>query len=268
MPKLVTKSGKPRLLPPVHPNVGLTVQYNRRLQRLIDAADRSTTYWLKVQYRKSPPTLAMDSPASDFIKSMRTLGRKWLKQFNKAAEELGKWFAIESFQRSDATMKKHLADAGWTVKFTNTPTVRDALHATIGQQVSLIKSIGQEHFSDIEQIVLRSVQKGGDLGTMVQELQDNYGVTKRRAELIARSQNQIATSTITRVRQKELGINEAIWVHSQGGQTQRPKHVAHSGKRYNVNDGAPIGDKGQNVWPGQEINCRCVSRAIIPGLDK
>jgi uncharacterized protein with gpF-like domain len=66
------------------------------------------------------------------------------------------------------------------------------------------------------------------------------------------------------VRQKELGITKAIWVHSGGGKHPRPEHVAFSGKEYDVEKGAYL--EGKWTWPGFEINCRCTSRSVIPGF--
>ena len=77
---------------------------------------------------------------------------------------------------------------------------------------------------------------------------------------------QEVISDAIRARQVELGITEAVWRHSGAGKKPRPKHVAASGKRYDVAKGMKIGDKGQWVLPGEEINCRCTSESILPGI--
>jgi SPP1 gp7 family putative phage head morphogenesis protein len=157
-----------------------------------------------------------------------------------------------------------LKKAGFTVKFKMTPAMRDIMQATISQQVSLIKSIPSQHFTNIEGLVMRSVQKGGDLAQLTKDLREQFGVTRRRAVIIARDQNNKATSSMTRARQDELGISEAIWVHSGAGKHPRPTHVAMSGKTYDVRKG--MWDPAVNRWifPGEEINCRCISRSVIP----
>jgi uncharacterized protein with gpF-like domain len=108
------------------------------------------------------------------------------------------------------------------------------------------------------------VQAGRDLGYLSKELQDRYGITKRRAALIARDQNNKATAVITRVRQQELGVTECVWLHSHGGKHPRPSHVAADNKKYDVSKGMFL--DGKWTWPGVEVNCRCVARAVIPGL--
>ena len=91
-------------------------------------------------------------------------------------------------------------------------------------------------------------------------------MTRRRAILIARNQNNMATATVCKTRQMELGIKKAIWVHSSAGRNPRPEHVAFNGKEYDVAKGAYL--EGVWTWPGREINFRCVSRSIIPGLQR
>lgn len=268
--KLCSPSGKAIVLSPIHPNVGITVGYRQRLDKMIAAMQRSIVYWLKAQYRASPPLLASDaSPASQLYASMRTLGRRWLRRFEEGAQRLGEYFATTVSKRSDAVLKTILKDAGFSVKFRMTRPMNDVMQATIGAQVGLIKSIAAEHLSDVQGLVMRSVQEGRDLGTLTTALETQYGVTRRRASLIARDQNNKATAAMTRVRYEELGMTQAIWMHSGGGKEPRLTHVAFAagklnGPIYNVSEGWLDPAVNERVWPGTLINCRCVSRPILP----
>src|SRR5258708_40187860 len=116
-------------------------------------------------------------------------------------------------------------EAGITIEFSTTLAPRDLLQATIQAKVELSKSIPAQYLTQVQGSVMRSVQTGRDLGTLAKELQDHYGVTKRRSAFIARSQNNLATASMTRARQVELGITEAIWMHSGGGKHPRPSHL-------------------------------------------
>ena len=150
-----------------------------------------------------------------------------------------------------------------------TPVQRDILQATIQSNVELIKSIPAQYLTQVQGSVMRSVQTGRDLGTLAKELQEHYGVTKRRAAFIARSQNNLATASMTREsRQTELGITEAIWTHSGGGKHPRPSHLAagRSKTKYDVKTGWYDPEVGKNIWPGELPNCRCVSRAVVKGF--
>ena len=78
----------------------------------------------------------------------------------------------------------------------------------------------------------------------------------------------MATASMTRARQTELGITEAIWMHSGGGKHPRPSHLA-AGKsktKYDVKVGWYDPDVGKNIFPGELPNCRCVSRAVVKGF--
>jgi SPP1 gp7 family putative phage head morphogenesis protein len=160
-------------------------------------------------------------------------------------------------------MKAALKKSGFAIEWKMTREANEVMQATIGEQVGLIKSIASQHLAEVDGLVMRSVAQGGNLAELSKELQKRYGVTRRRAELIARDQNNKATSTITIVRQSQLGIKQAKWLHSHAGKHPRPEHVAANGKIYDVDKGMFL--EGKWTYPGREINCRCVSRSILPG---
>jgi SPP1 gp7 family putative phage head morphogenesis protein len=275
MAKLVSPTGKDIVLRSVQPNAGVGAAYNKALQKWVDAMHKSLVYWLTAQYRaNSPEHLAQDagmesfrdgSPANALRRSMNRLSRRWMKAFDKGAPELAKYFADRSMGASDIQLKDILKKAGFTVEFKMTAATNDVYQATIGENVGLIKSIAQEHLSDVEGLVMRSVTQGRDLGQLTEELAKRYDITKRRAALIARDQNNKATATINKARQRQLGITQAKWMHSHAGKHPRPSHVAANGKTYDIDKGMYL--DGEWLLPGQAINCRCTSKSIIPGLE-
>lgn len=204
-------------------------------------------------------------PAAELQAAMQDLSDYWLARFDIASQQLAGYFGKSVARRTDAQLKSILSDAGMSVRFEMTPGMRDVLQATISDNVGLIRSIPQQYLKNVEGMVMRSIAAGRDLATLSKQIEHQYGVTKRRAALIARDQNNKATAYMHDARRKELGIQEAVWIHSGGGKKPRPKHVKADGQRFNVGIGLPIGDKGEYVLPGESINCRCVSRSIIPG---
>ena len=229
---------------------------------------RSIVTHIVAQYPGGNPLLAQDAP--DDVHRLRwemdRLGRRWLDRFDVAAKDMAAYFATAAKDRVDGALAASLRKAGLSVRFQITPAIAEALDATITENVSLIKSIAQQHLGHVEQIVMRSVTAGRDVGGLKKALQQQLGVTQRRAALIARNQNNSATATVCRARQQELGIKRAIWVHSSAGRHPRPEHVAANGKEYDVDKGMWLEQRW--TWPGREINCRCVSRSIIPGLQR
>ena len=264
--QLRAPSRKPVVLAPVHPNAGLTVAYQKRIDALVDAMQKSLVYWLTAAYRATPPELAQDaSPAATLRAAMGKLSRYWQRRFDDAAPELAKWFSENSLRRADGSLRDILKRAGFTVQFNLSREANDVLQATVGEQVKLISNIASEHLADIEGLVMRSVASGRDLSYLSEKLTERYGITKRRAALIARTENNKCTANITRVRQQSLGIKTAKWLHSHGGKEPRKSHQDADGKVFDVANGMLI--DGEYIWPGQLINCRCVSRSVIPGLE-
>lgn len=253
-------------LGPLRPSAAIKSKYQARLEREIEDMHRSAMWFVRGAYDRAEPEMALDaSPARELRAILRKWGRRWQARFDELSPKLAEYFATAAGERVDGELKRMLRKAGFTVRFKASRAQNDVLQATIAENVSLIKSIAENHLTQVEGIVMRSVQEGRDLATLSKALEGQYGVAKRRAAGIARSQNNMATASLTRVRQRELGIKQAKWLHSAGGKHPRPEHVAFSGKLYEVDKGAYL--EGKWTWPGREINCRCVSIPVIPGFD-
>lgn len=257
-----------KILRPVHPNAGITAAYRKKLDALIEEMAASVDYWLQASYKANEPLAQDELPASALRAAIRKLTARWQRRFNEAAPKLADYFATAVEKRSSTALKNILKDAGFTVEFKLTAAQRDIINATVNQNVQLIKSIPQQFLGQVEQSVMRSVQTGRDLGTLSKELQDHFGVSKRRAAFISRSQNNLATAALTRSRQVELGITEAIWMHSGGGKEPRKSHLAagRSKTKYDVKVGWYDPEVGKNIFPGELPNCRCVSLAVVKGF--
>jgi uncharacterized protein with gpF-like domain len=267
--RLKPKNPHDKVLRPVHPNAGLTAAYRKKLDALIAEMAASVDYWLSASYKANEPRIAQDElPASALKAAIRKLTARWQKRFNEAAPKLADYFATAVEKRSSTALKNILKEAGFTVEFKMTAAQRDIMQATIQQNVELIKSIPKQYLTQVQGSVMRSVQTGRDLGTLAKELQEHHGVTKRRAAFIARSQNNLATASMTRARQTELGITEAIWMHSGGGKEPRKSHLAagRAKTKYSTSEGWYDPDVGKNIFPGELPNCRCVSRAVVKGF--
>lgn len=252
-----------RLTRPVLPNAAVQVRYDSRMQALIDEMHKSYMYWLKATYRDAPPLLAQDaSPVQTAEKRLKELAKRWQKKFNEMAPRVAEQFANEVAKSSDVAFQNALRDAGFAVKFTLTPEIKDALRARIAENVELIKSLPEQYSKSVQGAIMRSYSAGGDLSSVVKEIRKYHGITARRANFIARDQTNKANATEVRTRRLELGLNKAIWKHSHAGKTPRPSHLAADGKEFDVAKGKYL--DGKWVQPGEEPNCRCYSRTILP----
>lgn len=241
---------------------------------MIDEMHRSMIYWLCASYKKNEPNiskLASDAtPAEELAAQIRRLARRWLRRFNQLAPNLANYFSQSVDKRNELVLKRILRDGGFSVRFQKTPAMQDIMQAIVHENVSLIKSIPQQYLRNVETVVMQSVQTGRDLKQLTDDLQKQFNVMKRRATLIARDQNNKATAYLHRARMLEHGINEAIWMHSGGGQHPRRTHVKAGRDRvkFDLAKGwfDPDPKVQKYILPGQLINCRCVYRPVVAGF--
>ncbi len=249
----------------IHPNAGVEAWYRRQLDNRIREMQKSVVYWLSANYKASGAAVAMDASPAVFMRdAVRKLAKRWAKQFDDIAHKLAERFAGDAMKNSDVSLRNALDVAGLTVEFKMTAPMNNALQATIAENVGLIRSIPEKYFTEIEGMIMRSVARGRDLKTLTDELQKRYGITRRRAALIARDQNNKATSVMQAARQQSLGITEGIWRHSHAGKEPRPSHVKADGQKFDLSKGLYL--DGKWTMPGEEINCRCTWSPVIPGL--
>ena len=266
MPRLPKKLDKVKTLRPVRPNAGISATYRKRLLSLVELINVGTLSAISGVYKKDWMTGGF--PAKVIHRAMQDYAAEWETKIASTAPRLAEWFAQSVKNYSDPALMAILKEGGFAVKFTVTPKIQNVLDSVISENVSLIKSIPTQHLREVEEMVMRSVQKGRDLGTLTAELQDRFGVSRRRAMLIARDQNNKATAAITRTRHMELGITQAVWKHSHAGKHPRPTHVAADGRVYQIDRGCLIpptpGAEAEFIYPGEAINCRCCARPIMP----
>lgn len=247
------------------PNAGVEAWYRRQLDKQIREMQSSVVYWLTANYKASGAAVAMDASPAVFMRdAMRKLAKRWTRRFDDIAKKLADRFSNDAMKNSDVSLYNALDTAGFTVEFKMTAPMNNALQATITENVGLIRSIPEKYFTEVEGLVMRSVTRGRDLSFLTDELQKRYGITRRRAALIARDQNNKATSVMQSARQQSLGITEGIWRHSHAGKEPRPSHVKADGEKFDLSKGMYLDDKW--VMPGEEINCRCTWSPVIPGL--
>lgn len=249
----------------VQPNAGTAARYRRALLAEIAKMVASVEDMVVARRESDPPILSQDAtPSVEMRHMLDSLALKWGNHFADVAPSLARKFVLAQFDGTSNSMRQALKAAGWAVDFTMTPAMRDAFEASLAENVGLIKSIPSQYLQQVEGIVMRGYASGGDLHTMVREIRALYPKAKNRAVLIARDQSNKANAVITRARQKELQITEAIWMHSHAGKEPRPTHVRMNGKRYEVEKGMYDSAVQRFVFPGELINCRCTSRSVLP----
>jgi SPP1 gp7 family putative phage head morphogenesis protein len=225
----------------------------------------SVEYWLEAQRKAAPPVLATDAlPSAEMQEEVQRLFEQWRKRFEEDSVPIAHGFLSRTFKATDAAMRQALRDAGWSIQFTMTTAMRDAFAASLAENVGLIRSIPAQYLQEVEGIVMRNYAAGRDLKSMAAEIRGRFHVAANRAVLISRDQSNKANAVVQRARMQELGITEAIWLHSHAGKEPRPTHVAMNGKRYLISKGMWDSAVKKWIYPGELIGCRCVGRSVLP----
>lgn len=254
-----------QFLKPVKPSAAIISDYQRRLDKMVRDMQASGKYWVNYWYRQFNPNLIdlqNQIPSKKINPLIVGLGIYWLKKFNDFANKYSPKYADKVADYTDITLKNNLKSAGHNVNLQNNRTRQDIVSSIIDENVSLIKSIPSKYFDAISFIVNQGYQNGKDEDYIAEELQKRYGITKRRAKMIASDQTHKATAALNRFRQLELGIKEAEWLYTYRSKTERLDHVRANGKKFDIEEGCLI--SGEYIQPGQLINCKCLSKPLLP----
>jgi SPP1 gp7 family putative phage head morphogenesis protein len=141
------------------------------------------------------------------------------------------------------------------------PWLADVIAAFTRENVALIKSLGAETFPKIESLVTRNLVDGERWEEVSTLLQDQLGVTERRANLIARDQAGKLYGDLNRVRQTDLGLGAYLWRTMRDNRV-RDEHETRDGERYTWDDPPEDGH------PGEAILCRCYAEPDLAPLLK
>jgi SPP1 gp7 family putative phage head morphogenesis protein len=149
------------------------------------------------------------------------------------------------------------------------------MRSWVAENTRLIQSIPERLLTDVDGIVQRALRTGADPRETAREIQQRFGVTESRARLLARDQVSKLNASITQSRNQALGIEFYEWSTS-GDERVRDTHTAMNGKLCRWDDPTVYSEDGGQTWlprsqiggeeehPGMAIQCRCVSRPILP----
>lgn len=266
-------SRKTTRLKPINYNAGNIKWYQKLLLAEIREMNNEVKREIVNAIRDNPlaqdANLAMDANPVEMIrKLLDVLSGKWVRDFiNKATS-----WSDEMVDKTQSAVDRGLLAAArresMTIRMQWTDAMLEKREAIIAENVSLIRSIPEKYFTEVEGMVYRAVARGGDRKMLADEIERNFGkrhgITRRRAEFIARDQTRKATSALSAARQQAAGIVEAEWVHSGGGNKPRHSHVkaGRERKRFKLSEGCLI--DGEYIMPGQLPNCGCVWRPVLP----
>ncbi len=135
------------------------------------------------------------------------------------------------------------------------PWLDPVVEKFVARNVALIKTIPQRFFDEVETIVTQEASQGQRWEGMSERLQERFGVSESRANLIARDQVSKFNGELQRQRSAAIGITEEIW-HTAGDNRVRDEHEQREGQVYKISN-PPEGG------PGQPVGCRCYGEPVL-----
>lgn len=252
------------------PSAALKGQYQSAMLSLIKEMQNSVLYWIRARYNERGAEIiaADESPSRALEKELNSLIKQWNKRFDDFATHRAEWFAKRANVNTTNQLKGALKDAGLTVKFRNSRRVNNISRALIAENVNLIKTIPQQFLGSVYSVVMQSVQNGRDMGFIAKEIQNTYGVSKRRAITIARDQTNKATEAVSQARAADIGIEYGFWMHRGGAKVPRQTHEAMDGQRFKLSEGLYDPDPRvlRKVKPAELINCHCTFKLDLSSI--
>jgi len=252
------------------PDVAAGISYNVELQRLVRAVTRDINANLMPTVRNLAPeyqrdsALVMDSWVDVLTGALRALRIRWSSpQFQALANDVARRFVTSA---NNSNRRRTERDMGIDI-FSDSTTITNYVQASIADNVRLIQSIPEQYLTQVESIVMTNVRGGGRPSSIAKSLQQQFGVTERRAKMIARDQTAKVNGQLNAKRQQDVGFPYFEWVDSSDERVRDrhaylSEHVTQYGKGVYRWDNPPLSDKGVPIIPGEDFQCRCIAIPI------
>ncbi len=239
------------LLPPIEPTKRVEVQYRKALLAYVDRMAKEVKKGVVPLLDKYESEYVVDSFTDRIAAAINVIAGR----MKALAGVFGLKAAETMVDTENDKVEEKWVNIGYMPA---TLDLQPTLDAAVAENVSLIKSIPDEYFKDLTQIIMSNVNEGTQSVDIKKAIQHLTGVTRSRARLIARDQTGKVTAAINQRRQTEAGVVEYVWQDSRDSRV-RPTHRKNHGKVFQWNK--PPKATGH---PGHDVNCRCNARAVIP----
>jgi uncharacterized protein with gpF-like domain len=245
-------------------------RYNARLQSLVQYMLDETEKQIR-QFFREPHTKEYFAQDASVGSQARIMMNALMRQLNALYAERAPQVAGQMANAADKASSSAFHSAvqklsgGLSIQTTQlTGDLNEVFTASVAENVALIKSISQQYLTGVQGAVMRSITTGRGFADLEPFLEKHKGITRRKAELIARDQVKKTYEGLNTGRMERAGLDKYIWRHSGGSQHPRKDHIAMSGKVYSLSDPPIIDERtGQRGGPGDAINCNCRKELIL-----
>ena len=215
-----------------------------------------------------------------------------LENINKEFQETQDFIFVEN----EENLKAEILDIAILVSIFNNKQWKKILKQTLGieiffveewedlllktwvnRNVSLIKGLSNEYIKKINETIISGIDRGITSQELAKQLtQINRNFSSYRSNLIARDQINKLNSSLSRKRQKDVGIENYKWF-TVGDERVRASHKVLNGKFCDWNN-PDIYSEDRKTWksrsniggvqlhPGQDIQCRCFGSPVFDDI--
>lgn len=249
---------KQRIVPASKPPLGPEIDYRNELLSFTYALNEEVERNIFPLLTKYEPQYVQDTPRQDILAQVDVI-----KKLFAPIEEYAKKTSLTFVGSVSAANKKRLEQSFKKSFGFSVPTllreerIQKPINRHIDENVRLIKTIAPEHLGRVKQIISAGMTQGRTAGDIRQQLRQGFGISERRARLIARDQTTKINGNLNMVRAVEAGINSYVWIGREDD-LERPTHVANNNKIFDWDK--PPAKTGH---PGHDYQCRCYAKLII-----
>lgn len=253
-----------RKLRPVKPSKATEAWYRAELLQLVDQLDRiaraellpllQTPTFDRVARVSISPAFQVPRLLERIAQLARSFGGLQSQADRMAAQVARRALGDVDKRLTDGIRRSTKVDVAGLLA--RSDRINATVQAAAKANVDLITSIPVQHFERLAVKVEKGFAQGMRSEQLAKLVQEQTGVTKSRAKLIARDQIGKMNSEFSRVRQQDLGITHYIWRTAQDERV-RDEHADLDGQKFAWSDPPSEGH------PGMPIQCRCTAEPVF-----
>lgn len=250
------KTPKPKTLEPMKSSIAIERKLSRALTRFSNSVNRSVFKYIlsEMKMERNIPQAffnSLDNLQARLTQTAKDIGAATTNGFIASIEKL----VNASYKRQGLEFSI----------MGRSEIVEKTIFKSYNSILDLIVSIPSQIVGSYKQELLNGV---GDFNReRIAQIAENIGgVSRRKAELIARDQTHKATTNYAMARASSLGFDYYVWdtSHDERVSTGKGGHKQLQGRIYRYDKDTAIVDSYGNVGHcGSRVNCRCVPLTLM-----
>lgn len=246
-----------KIVPGSKPPLAPEVEYKKKLQAYIRAINTEIEREIFPLLVELEPLYVQDTPRQNVLSKLNEIKKMFSPIDNYAYKTAREFVAQVDEQNKKRLYGNFKKSFGFSMpRLIREEKLRPALDRHIYENVRLIKSIAPEHLDRVKNVISEGMTCGRTANDIRQEIRQGFGITERRARLIARDQTTKINGNLNHIRAVDAGITRYRWI-GRDDALERASHVANNNKIFYWDKPPKTGH------PGQDYQCRCYAKLII-----